>query len=168
MPDSGLRRAFILAAIPVEYQAVRAHLTYPRQEMHLSGSVYERGDFTDNGLSWDVLIVETGIGNTRAAAETVHVIEHFQPSVVLFVGVAGGLKDVRLGDVVAATKVYDYEFGRSDPIFRPRPDVYHSSRRMEQRARAEAKGEDWLKRLQSRRSKGTRNNRCASKKSWKR
>src|SRR5258708_9961442 len=147
MPDGGLRRVVILTAIPVEYQAVRAHLTKLRQEMHPSGTVYERGDFITNDQSWDVLIVETGAGNTKATAETVRAIEYFKPSLVLFVGVAGGLKDVKLGDVVAATKVYGYESGKADPIFRPRPDVRSSTHRMEHRARAEAKKQDWIKRL---------------------
>src|SRR5260370_22408135 len=123
MPDGGLRRVVILTAIPVEYQEVRAHLTKLRQEMHQSATVYERGDFITNDQSWDVLIVETGVGNTKATAESVRAIEYFKPSLVLFVGVAGGLKDVKLGDVVAATKVYGYESGKADPIFRPRPDV---------------------------------------------
>lgn len=147
MPDSGPRRVAVFTAIPVEYQAVRAHLTNLRQELHSIGTVYERGDFTANSQVWDVLIAETGIGNAAAATETVLAIEHFKPDFALFVGVAGGLKDVKLGDVVAATKVYGYESGKSDPIFRPRPDVYNSTHRMKQRARAEAKKPDWLKRL---------------------
>ncbi len=147
MPDGGLRRASILSAIRIEYQAVRAHLTNLRQEIRQSGTIYERGNFTANSQSWDVLIGEIGIGNTRAAVETVSVIEYFKPNLILLVGVAGGLKDVRLGDVVAATKVYGYESGKAGRKFQPRPNVYSSTYRMEQRARAEAKKRDWLQRL---------------------
>src|SRR5579859_4583490 len=147
MPDGGLRRVVILSAIRIEYQAVRAHLTNLRQEIHQSGTIYERGDFTANGQSWDVLIGETGVGNARAAAETVRAIEYFKPSLILFVGVAGGLKDVKLGDVVAATKVYGYESGKAETIFLPRPDVGRSTHRMIERARAEARRDDWLQRL---------------------
>jgi nucleoside phosphorylase len=146
MLESGLRRAVILTAIPVEYQTVCAHLANFRQETNGS-TIYGRGDFIDDNHAWDILVVETGMGTTKAAAETVHALEYFQPDVVLFVGVAGGLKDVKIGDVVAATKVYGYEFGKSDPIFRSRPDVYHASRHIEQRARSEARKQDWLKRL---------------------
>jgi nucleoside phosphorylase len=148
MPDGELRRVAILSAIRIEYEAVRARLANLHQEIHQSGTIYERGDFTANGQSWDVLIGETGMGNTRAAVETITVIEYFKPSLILFVGVAGGLKDVKLGDVVAATKVYGYESGKAGRKFQPRPDVRSSTHRMEQRARAEARRKDWLQRLE--------------------
>jgi uncharacterized protein len=148
MPERGLRRVAILSAIRTEYQAVHAHLTNLRQERHPSGIIYERGTFTENNHSWDVLIGETGIGNTRAAVATVSIIEYFKPDLMFFVGVAGGLKDVKLRDVVAATKVYGYESGKAGRTFRPRPDVHSSSYHLVQRARAEAKSEDWLRRVQ--------------------
>src|SRR5437588_607204 len=147
MPDGGLRRVVILTAIPVEYQAVRAYLRDPHSEEH-AGTLYERGNFTTNGVSWDVLVGETGSGNMKSAAETVRAIEYFKPDLVLFIGVAGGLKDVKLGDVVAATKVYGYESGKAGRKFRPRPDVRSSTHRMEQRAKAVARRREWLQRLE--------------------
>lgn len=142
-------RAVILTALPVEYLAVRAYLTNPQQKIHPQGTIYEQGQFTDNGQTWNVGIVEIGAGDSGAALEAERAISYFNPSVVLFVGVAGGIKDVALGDVVASTKVYGYESGKAEETFKPRPEIALTDYCLEQRARVEARNGDWFKRISS-------------------
>jgi nucleoside phosphorylase len=141
--------AVILTALSVEYMAVRPHLKDLQEEIHPQGTIYERGTFTASGQTWQVGIVEIGTGNPSAALESERAISHFSPEVIFFVGIAGGIKDVTLGDVVASTKVYGYEFGKVEQTFNPRPEIGLSAYRLEQRARAEAKKSDWLNRLSS-------------------
>jgi len=138
--------AVVLTALPVEYQSVRRHLTKLQEEVY-KGTVYERGIFLADECQWEVGTVQIEAGNSSAAAEAERAISYFQPQVILFVGVAGGLRDVHLGDVVAATKVYGYESGKSGKIFQTRPEVGRSTYRMEQRAKREAGKDNWLQRL---------------------
>src|SRR5436309_2538022 len=97
-------RAVIFTAIPAEYKAVLAHLKHVQEETHPRGTIYSRGTFSSVAQSWDVVLVEIGAGNTGATLEGERAVSRFQPDVILFVGVAGGLKDVQVGDIVAATK----------------------------------------------------------------
>jgi nucleoside phosphorylase len=141
------RNAVVLTALPVEYKAARRHLNDITEIVHPSGTIYETGGFVgSNGDNWQVELAEIGAGNPSAAAEAERAIAYFDPEVVLFVGVAGGLKDVDIGDVVAGTKVYGYESGKAAREFQIRTAVFNSSYDLQQRARAEAKREDWLER----------------------
>ena len=139
--------AVILTAIHIEYMAVRAHLSDLSEDIHPNGTIYERGKFSGGGQEWEVGIVQIGAGSSPAAMEAERAIAHFKPDVILFVGVAGGIKDVQLGDVVAANKVYGYESGKEADTFSPRPNVGLSNYNMIQRAKTEARKTDWLARL---------------------
>lgn len=141
------RRAVVLTALGLEYKAVRTHLSNLREETH-HGTVYEHGEFSaSDGSIWEAYIAEIGAGNSGAARETERVISRFDPEIAVLVGVAGGLKDVSIGDVVVATKVYGYEAGKAKREFYPRPQVHDTAYELQQRARAEARRDDWFKRV---------------------
>ncbi len=115
--------ALILTALPSEYDAVVANLNDRVKERTPSGTRYEVGTLEGGTLSWRVAVADIGPGNTDAAIETATSIDHFGANVVLFVGVAGALKDdLEPGTVVVATRVYHYEGGKDvgdDVLTRP-------------------------------------------------
>jgi nucleoside phosphorylase len=142
------RRAVVLTALRLEFRAVREHLADIRETTHAVGSVYDVGRLASPNGDWEVAVVEAGPGNVSASLETERAIDHFKPEAVVFVGVAGGLKDVKLGDVVAATKVYGYESGKETAEgFRARPELGQGGFALVQRARAEARGAEWTARV---------------------
>lgn len=141
--------AVILTALPVEYLAVRAHLKDLQEEMHPQGTIYEQGKFVTNGQVWEVGIAEVGAGNAGAAVEAERAIAYLKPDILFFIGIAGGIKDVAIGDVVAATDVYGYESGKSGEQFFTRPKAGKSAYALVQRAKREAGKTDWLQRLSS-------------------
>jgi nucleoside phosphorylase/tetratricopeptide (TPR) repeat protein len=139
-------RALILTAIGLERQAVLSHISGPHLDTHPSGTIYTLGRF-DEGVGWDVAIVEMGAGNSRAATESTRGCEYFTPDVVMMVGVAGGLKDVQRGDVVAASRIDGYESGKeASEGFAPRPTGGSASYRLEQCARAVRSAGTWTSR----------------------
>src|SRR5947209_12369560 len=145
-PAPLLCEVLILTALPVEYQAVLAHLQDVQEVTHPEGTVYEWGTFTGQDRIWRVVVAEIGMGGPKAASETERAISFFHAQIALFVGVAGGLKNVKLGDVVASTKVYAYEAGKAIKKFEVRPVVWPSSYALEQRARSVARKDEWLAR----------------------
>ena len=128
--------AVILTALPVEYDAVRAHLTNVEELVHVDGTRVERGGL--DGTSWSVAVAELGEGALNAAALTTRIVDWLAPQALFFVGVAGGLKDgIEIGDVVVGTKVYAIHGGKVTPEgFQARPEVWYGSHRLAQAARS--------------------------------
>ncbi len=134
----------VLTALQVEYEAVRRHLQDVHEVELPQGTLIDVG--RTPGLNWDVALAETGPTNTRAALVTQSTIEYFGAEAVLFVGVAGALKDdVRLGDVVVARKVYGYHGGReSVDGFAARPDAWEPAYDVDQLVRSARRNEPWV------------------------
>jgi nucleoside phosphorylase len=148
MPNKTTSTAIVITALPVEYNAVIKHLHDLKEKEHSAGTIYEIGKFSSETQDWDVAVIQAGMGNPRAAFETERAITFFKPSHVIFVGVAGGLKDVNLGDVVAATKVYGFEYGKAEQQFKTRTEFGESAYSLIQRAQAISRQNIWGKRIQ--------------------
>jgi adenosylhomocysteine nucleosidase len=134
----------ILTALETEHAAVRAHLISVEQHAHRAGTLFDVGTLPDRP-DRRIALAATGIGNINAATLTERAIAEFSPSMMMFVGVAGGLRDwLQLGDVVVATRVYAYHGGRSEnEEFLVRPRAWEISHKAEQTARGLARSDDW-------------------------
>ncbi|GAB2895569.1 hypothetical protein GCM10027074_74010 [Streptomyces deserti] len=124
----------ILTALSVEHEAVLAHLTEVVQREHDSGTVFDCGRLADTG--WTAALALIGEGNETAAVITHQAYSLFGRTPLLFVGVAGGLKDdIQIGDVVVGTHIYAYHGAKVDPgASYGRPRVWPASHRLLQRA----------------------------------
>jgi nucleoside phosphorylase len=143
MTTMSTKVAVILTAIQAETEAVLRHLV-DRDRQRVADTWFQTGRFG----SWRVAIAEVGLGNARASTVAVRALTHFLPEIAAFVGVSGGVKDVVLGDVVVATKVYSYEAGKDTVAgFLARPDVQNSDHELEQRARLLRTSINWHNRL---------------------
>jgi nucleoside phosphorylase len=110
--DAGI--AVVLTALPLEYRAVRDRLTQLQRTTHARGGTgFELGRLPDSQVR--IVLLRTGDGNAPAAVLAERAIASFDPRALIFVGVAGALKDeLALGDVVVASRVYAPHGGKEE------------------------------------------------------
>lgn len=141
------RPVLMLSALDLELREVRAHLTGLRSAPHPAGTNFETGRLA--GRAGEITIAATGQGNPRAAVIAERAIAMFTPQALLFVGVAGALKDeISLGDVVVATKIYAYHSGKeSGDGFLARPVAWQAPHKLLELARKVYRDEPWTERI---------------------
>ena len=135
----------VLTALSIERDAVIGYLSDVKIERHPDvGTDYNRGFFTTPSSNIKVIVGRTGQTNTNAALETERALQHFKPSHAFYVGIAGGLKDVKVGDIVIGTNVIGYERGKAENgIFKPRSQFGASSYDLERAATSFATSISW-------------------------
>ncbi|WP_435593041.1 hypothetical protein [Nocardia sp. bgisy118] len=134
----------ILTALNIEQDAVLEHLVDTTVYEHDKGTLFDVGTIAGYP-GHHVAVGVTGAGTTTAAALTERARAEFSPAVMMFVGIAGGLRGkLSIGDVVVATKVHSYQGGRSeDDEFLVRPRSWELSHRLDQKARRLCRGNRW-------------------------
>lgn len=135
----------IVTALQLERMAVRRHLA-DLDVIQAHGVVADAGLFTVDTTTLRITVIETGAGNVHAAIAAQTAESTWKPRQVIMLGVAGGLKDVAIADVVASSKVYWIEGGKEARDLRPRPDQAPVSPGLVQLARTVAADGRWLAR----------------------
>ncbi|MEU1755988.1 5'-methylthioadenosine/S-adenosylhomocysteine nucleosidase [Micromonospora matsumotoense] len=143
--NSGL--VVILTAMNLEYAAVRDQMTDLRVRRHPAGTRFEVGRIGRSNCR--VALALVGKGNHPAAVLAERAMAEFSPAAVLFVGVAGGLwPDIRLGDVVVASKIYAYHGGTSeDDGLKARPKAWEIPHEVDQIAHHVERSAAWRRGL---------------------
>ncbi|NUO01256.1 MAG: SUMF1/EgtB/PvdO family nonheme iron enzyme, partial [Saprospiraceae bacterium] len=146
--DSELKTIVILTPIPPEHKAILSFL-FSKTEKLIGENNYVSGYFWGRGCSFNVVTQQTGSGETAIALATEKAIKQFQPKIVILAGIAGGIKDVAIGDVVVGTKFYSFEYGdeqERQPRFSIRPQAGSYSRNLLITAQSVAESDLWQKR----------------------
>lgn len=141
------RVVVVLTALDLEYKAVRQHLKDVEQHRHSSGTRFEIGAV--DGTDCTIAVGLVGVGNSNSAVLAERAIREFAPTAVLFVGVAGAVRDsTPLGQVVVADRVYAYHGGTSeDDGFKARPRTWETSHHISQLAHHLDRAGTWTRRL---------------------
>ncbi|OXA79061.1 Nucleoside phosphorylase [Flavobacterium aquidurense] len=141
-----MKTVVVLTALEVERAEVLKYISSKETIFHpTTGTDYIKGKYKlANEIEIDIVICRTDQTNVNAALETERALEFFKPDYIFFVGVAGGLKDVSVGDIVIGTTVIGYERGKAeDENFKARPQFGASSYDLDRLASAYSISDEW-------------------------
>ncbi|MEV3937960.1 phosphorylase [Glycomyces sp. NPDC049804] len=146
-----LPTAVLATPIDIERRAVLDLLPgHEFTDHEIGGVVYRETEYEGPQGVWRLVLAMTGRGNERAAAAVEHAVATWRPQILVLCGIAGGLRDARVGDVVAATHVYGYEAGQdTDTGLLPRPASVSTSFPLHQRAQLIADDAAWAEGLEA-------------------
>ena len=129
--DSSPVDVAFITVLPEEYEAVLRYLTrnrlapftngaptsYPSRLGEISSETYE--------MPYRTVLTYLGeAGPVNAADATRETLDRWQPRYVVLVGIAGGFAQdgLQKGDVVVSRTIWNYEYGKVEEEFQPRPD----------------------------------------------
>jgi len=140
-------RVTVLTALPIETKSLLEQLESSRPT-RIGDSVGHVGLLRDTAQPAEFTIVEVGPGNIETAMEAGRVRGEGTAEILMFVGIAGALKDLALGDVVAASEVVwlhraKIEAGRE----LRRQQLQPCTRELVQEARYTAQAGAWISRV---------------------
>jgi adenosylhomocysteine nucleosidase len=98
----------IIGAMDEEIALLQEKIENPSEEI-IGGIHFIKGTLHQR----PVIVVKGGIGKVNASMTTTLLLDHFQPTEVIFTGIAGGLNpDLHIGDIVIAKNTVQHDFGQ--------------------------------------------------------
>jgi serine/threonine protein kinase/nucleoside phosphorylase len=148
MPLGDLTHALIFTSLPVETRAVLSQLRVQHDEwVSRQGTIGHVCTVDGKHGAVRVVVIQVQPSAEVAALVLQEAVEQLRPIYALLVGLATGVRDVSLGTVVAANKVYAYDRGADGRSFMTYPDLGLASHRLVCRAEAEALQSRWMNRI---------------------
>ncbi|MBK8565061.1 MAG: 5'-methylthioadenosine/S-adenosylhomocysteine nucleosidase [Saprospiraceae bacterium] len=139
----------IITPIQVELDAVLAKVPAYKEEI-LEGIRYLHVPFKGLHHSFNLVLQLGGAKNENTALATEKVVRNFMPQAIILCGVAGGVKDVGIGDVVIGNKYYGYDFGKvTSDGFKTRPESGYYSKHLLATAQSVAASAAWRNRCRN-------------------
>lgn len=138
--------ALIVTALDLEQDAVLGQLKGHKSANGLDGTIYEWGHFSGENVDWLVVAMTTGPGNIGAGQQVTAAIGELGIiDFIVFSGIAGSRKkDMPIGSVVAASKVYHAHHGKAEAgIVYGRTPVLETRHHLNQLARFVCRARKW-------------------------
>ncbi|MFT4666201.1 MAG: nucleoside phosphorylase [Polaribacter sp.] len=111
----------IICPVEVEFKIIRKIIINPKSAT-VKNLSFDFGEITTKHFSWNIAIIEPELNLNSFSLRVSEVIRTLNPRYVLLAGVAGGIKDPKIGDIVIGTKAYLYEGGKeTEAGFEARP-----------------------------------------------
>ena len=153
-----LLKVLVITALPLEMEAVRAHVDDIGTVPIPGGPICECGCFRDPSGDWLVVAVESGRGNAQAQSAAGRARRGFSEfDVQLMVGVGGSLKqeEAPVGSVVASERVHLVRSAKhGDDGASSRPQAQEANPGLVQIARKVARDGEWPARVREPRGGG--------------
>jgi nucleoside phosphorylase len=136
-------KVIILTPIALEYSAMRDMLS-SIESFELGSYACVRGKVVQESGSLSVLLVETGSGNQQVGFAALKAMQVCKANAVILTGIAGGVKDAGLGDIVVGTRAYGYESAKETATGTlSRPSVFHYSSVLQLQCKKVAEAGQW-------------------------
>ncbi len=145
----------ILTVLPEEYEAIRLQLPSMSNSSDMNSAqnlyAWQFGNVPCQKFRgfYKVALGMIGrAGTNQSALAASEAIRKWNPRYIFFVGIAGGLSDLRKGDVIIADVIHGYEYGKIEKSFQPRDNWnYKTHIGLLNLANAYSLNHDWHERI---------------------
>lgn len=141
-------RVLILTPLQLERNAFIPFLPGEWKPVFKGTALYEQVQFKGKFHDYTVYLCQPGMYTTNMALATSEAVHNLNPELIILSGVAGGVKDMEVGDLIIPDKIYYYQAGKeSSEGYHSRPQSYYPSGELLARAKHLTYSGNWKKRL---------------------